>query len=487
MDTCLDCLWELLRGSVFDTSKIDEEVTNKDENWIHKSKEAEKCVQIIDKFFFDLQNIKFEKTVPISMPQHLEVFRISLSEFHIRSMIGIQEGAMEAKEMSHDCNLCAVCRGCAEKFYDAVVKGDSTERALPADLEHYFMLPAQMHYYQNGLNGSKERRRLNNKLLCLKGFSSSTPTIHSATFSSDCAGGGLYINYQGVGIVVDPGIGFVKSMHKHGIFITDINVIIITHDHLDHNADAAVLSSLLHDYNTYTQRKNKIVKEIFNTKSDKPHEIIWIADGETKNKLSKQVENLIPLRKYLGRQKQIFSRNNDIKLSAVQTEHIRGNKETYGIKISLKYNGITVNLGYTSDTGYFTGLADYYRDVDLLIFNISDIYKKDVKGIKDKHSHLGYNGSLKLLQESGAKVAIASEFCCTNGDIRVKLVKILKEEISTESKCDVFPGEIGLNIDLPSLKVECCICKNKVFAEDVKIVAPEKEYERIQYICGNCI
>ena len=40
-------------------------------------------------------------------------------------------------------------------------------------------------------------------------------------------------------------------MHKNGIYINDIDIVIITHDHLDHNADAKVISSLLYDLNNY--------------------------------------------------------------------------------------------------------------------------------------------------------------------------------------------------------------------------------------------
>lgn len=486
METILDCMWELLRELVINTSIVDNDITTRNTNWIRKAEDAEKSVKIIETFFDNLKNNIAPYNEEISMPLHLQAFKKALEGFHDGSINGVREGALEAKAMSHNCCFCAVCRGCAEKFYEAVANGDSTERVLPVQLENYFLLPAQMHYYQSGLIGSKERRLLNNKLLCLKGFSSSTPTIHSATFSSDCAGGGLYINYQGFGIAVDPGIGFVKSMHKYGVFITDIDLVIITHDHLDHNADAAVLSSLLYDYNRYSHKKDKIIREIFGTEKDETHKIRWIVDESTKNKLYNQVDQLSLLEEYLKEPISVEC-NNSIKLSAIRTEHIRGNTETYGIKISMGYDEGIVVLGYTSDTGYFPGLSTYLQDVDVLIFNISDIYKKDVKGIKNKHSHLGYNGSLKLLKDSNAKLAIASEFCCTNGDFRANIVKVLKEEISVTDGCDVFPGEIGLSIDLPLLQVECSFCKKKVSANSVKFIAPGKEYDKIQYICGNCI
>lgn len=68
-----------------------------------------------------------------------------------------------------------------------------------------------------------------------------------------------------------------------------------------------------------------------------------------------------------------------------------------------------------------------------MVFNVSDIYKKDVKGIKNKNSHLGYNGSIELLKNTNYKIGIASEFCCTNEDFRINFIKAVKRELEKEN------------------------------------------------------
>lgn len=51
-------------------------------------------------------------------------------------------------------------------------------------------------------------------------------------------GGGYFLWHKGHGIAIDPGFGFVYALYfYHGITIRDINTVIITHDHMDHNAD----------------------------------------------------------------------------------------------------------------------------------------------------------------------------------------------------------------------------------------------------------
>ena len=485
MDTCLDSLWELIRNPI---GKI---VNDSGESVIDKAKLlSEKCILAaecknnIDEFFKNLIKKDYlSESHSVEMPDHLIIFRDLLENFSEISVNGLSIGAKKAKESVNQCKLCSVCRGCANEFYDEISKRKIVEKSLPFDLENYFSNRPQMFYYNSNLKDESEKVDLTDKLLCLKGFSSSTPTVHSIAFNSDCVGGGLYINYKGLGIAIDPGIGFVDSMHKNGIYINNIDVVIITHDHLDHNSDAEMISSLLYDYNGYFKRKNAIVKDVFQFQGEQEHSITWIVDDDTKKKLKGKVKNITRLNDFVGSKKQIITHNKDIKLSAIHTKHVKDNNNTYGIKIYLSYDKEFI-VGYTSDTMYFDDLSKFFNGLNIIIFNVSDIYKNDVKGIKDKHSHLGYNRSLKLLQNISSDLAIASEFCCTNGDFRMGFVNTLNSELK---EVNLLPGEIGLKVDIPNLLVECSICKSKSSLKDVTIIAPKKDFEKIQYICRHCL
>lgn len=483
METCLCELWELLRTPVSKIVNNHDDPVTKKEAFTQKCDAAEMASKLIEDFFFELDECFGQPKKTIMMPEHVKIFRESLEDFFEKSVNGVKEGASLAKEASEKCNMCAVCSGCSQKFYDSIIRQKMEEKSLPIGLENYFLMPTQMHYYQQSMSGASEHFHLQDRLLCLKGFSSSTPTIHSIAFDAECAGGGLYVNYQGIGIVIDPGLGFVKSMHKKGVYINNIDVVIITHDYLDHNADAKVISSLLYDLNNYNQRKNKIVKEVFELDNTKEHTITWIVDEGTKYLLEKNVKHIKTLADYVGRKKQILEGNKNLKMVALRTKHIRDSEETFGIQLFLDYE-TTISIGYTSDTAYFTDLSAFFAKTDILIFNVSDIYKKDVKGIQDKHSHLGYNGSFKLLKDVKPKIAIASEFCCTNGDFRMEFMDTLSQELKAQRK--IVLGEIGLNISLPRLEIECSFCGKMTEMESVKMIAPRREYGKIQYACRHC-
>jgi hypothetical protein len=58
--------------------------------------------------------------------------------------------------------------------------------------------------------------------------------------SQGAVGGGYFLRHRGIGIAIDPGHAFLKTIYeKHDICAADIDVIIITHFHQDHCGDIA--------------------------------------------------------------------------------------------------------------------------------------------------------------------------------------------------------------------------------------------------------
>lgn len=62
-------------------------------------------------------------------------------------------------------------------------------------------------------------------------------------------GGGIYIKWRGTGLVIDPGINFMENMHMSGLGINDIDAVIVTHNHIDHNGDLITIDDLAFQFN----------------------------------------------------------------------------------------------------------------------------------------------------------------------------------------------------------------------------------------------
>lgn len=64
-------------------------------------------------------------------------------------------------------------------------------------------------------------------------------------------GGGYYLLWQGKGIVIDPGYDFIQNFYDEGFSLEDIDAVIITHSHPDHDDDFSSLTTLVKEWNEY--------------------------------------------------------------------------------------------------------------------------------------------------------------------------------------------------------------------------------------------
>jgi len=82
------------------------------------------------------------------------------------------------------------------------------------------------------------------ELLIMRRWNSHTPALYNVL------GGGYFLWWDGKGTVIDPGCGFVKLFRSETRYnLGYIDMVIVTHDHLDHCHDLASLISLLRQYN----------------------------------------------------------------------------------------------------------------------------------------------------------------------------------------------------------------------------------------------
>lgn len=356
-------------------------------------------------------------------------------------------------------------------------------RDIPLDIGPYFDEASQFKHYCEYEKICRLHRDIEDKFICLKGFSSSTPLFNSAAFGTECLGGGFYFRYKGHGIAIDPGIGFISLMHRNNLFIHDIDTVIVTHAHLDHNCDVWKLSAMEHDYYRSKDREQTFFKKFFQCNNHVSKKINWYMDEDTIRSTHEILDERFVHALSECCDGHAVQLNDNIVLRAVRTEHIRDNRITYGIKLSFISNSAEYKWGYTSDTRFFDGLGQFFKDSQVLIFNISDIYPSDVEGRKAKRTHLGFDGSLQLLQSTQPSLALASEFCCNNGDYRFEITKALRAHSGTF----ILPSTPGLTIDIGDRTVKCSLCQKSVSANDVKVARPIKEFGDILYICPHCL
>lgn len=361
--------------------------------------------------------------------------------------------------------------------------------SIPPYLRQYFSEDSQFYYYEEYKKHICLHRQIENRFLCLKGFSSSTPLVNSAAFDSNSMGGGFFFKFNGLGIVVDPGIGFTTLMHKHNIFIDDIDVVLVTHSHIDHNCDVAALSSLLHDFNRSRESRIKVYSEYLGYPASINHTIEWFLDDTTLNNSTEILDkDHVHRLAELVSQPYCFLESHAVALSitAFHTQHIKGSSDSFGLRFEFNLTERSAVWGYTSDTSYFDDLISLLAGCDVLVLNISDIYVTDVVHSKLKRSHLGFTGCERLISQIHPNLALISEFCCTNGDYRFEIVRALREKYP-QLNTIILPAEIGCSISISAADMECTLCRRLSSISSLKVIRPQHEYEKMQYVCRNCL
>lgn len=432
-----------------------------------------------------------------------------------------------------NCKKCVDCKKCTSLFYIALAEkfinvengfdnkiidkwfskkeelinlyGEFNFSPIPPYISRHFVLNESVYEFQK-----KQKKYINetkdimNSIIMLKGMSSSSPYLYNSIFENEhFTGGGVYINYNNIGIAIDPGYGFIENMNKNKIFIDDIDIVIITHFHIDHTNDIRLIDDLnrsinygikdfenINDYNEYKFGwKEKLKQE-----GKKPHIIKWYVDTHTNENLMRDFNLLIndihtietssfnePIEIFNGILMNPFH-SKHIQYNYYKDTKIKSNYKDNTFGFTLYFEDFDKKIGYTSDTAYTPELSNWLKDSNCIIANISGIYEDDYLSIKQKDRHLGYSGCKKLLNSTDASLFIISEFWNGISDLRFDVCKSLSKECGRK----VIPGEIGLQVSLKDCSVRCTICGNYSCMESIRTIAPVGEMKKIVFSCDNC-
>lgn len=164
------------------------------------------------------------------------------------------------------------------------------------------------------------------------------------------ASGGFILEMDGEMICVDPGPGTLVKAVQNKINLRKLTGVVVTHTHPDHATDA------------------EIVVEAMSIGAKKRRGIVignkYLLKGDAKTYYTPLFSkyHLEAVNKYYALKPGKSAHIGSIKVTAVKTKH-RDSKA-----IGIVFEG-SEKIGYTSDTEYFNGLEDYYRDCDYLIIN----------------------------------------------------------------------------------------------------------------------
>ncbi len=159
--------------------------------------------------------------------------------------------------------------------------------------------------------------------------------------------GGLYFNFDGFNIHVDPGPGAFVHSHRKGIEPYWTDAVIVSHRHLDHCAD---VNHVLESMTLGGKKKRGVLFCPADAIGEDPVVLEYTRGN---------IEKTVIIEEGLN-----YRLTNGLELF-FPLKHIHG-VETYGVVFKWKRR-----IGYVSDTRFFEELKTAYADTELLILNVT--------------------------------------------------------------------------------------------------------------------
>jgi phosphoribosyl 1,2-cyclic phosphodiesterase len=196
--------------------------------------------------------------------------------------------------------------------------------------------------------------------------------------------GGFRINGS-LKIHIDPGPGALANSHFYGQEPRAWDLLIVTHNHIDHVNDAGLMIEAVSKWN---EKHGFLIA----SKS--------VIEGDEKGDKGVAAYHLGKLEKHEiavpGKQIKLRIRGKSISILPTKVKH----EDKTGFGFVLEMDGLLI--GYTSDTEYFAGISEQYAGCDVLIANCLKPSEDGIPG------HLYSDSTAKLFSEAAPKLGIIS-------------------------------------------------------------------------------
>lgn len=318
-----------------------------------------------------------------------------------------------------------------------------------------------------------------NQIRILRRWNSHTPSV------MDVYGGGYFLCWNKKGTIIDPGCSFIKMFHELTPYnLGNVNMIIATHDHVDHCQDLGTLLSLFRQFNKWSLEngisKSPHILDIimsqgvaaqFTSFISHPENTPFLRYGKfipptqidrvqapptiALKKKTLNVDKWDPHIKALCQlYNQTIESDYNYKLKALPTKHLEllGGDTSMGLRFDLFGEKSTCSIVISGDTGVdeYNGsekadiynrhitaknMAEYYNGCKLLILHVGSMEKHNKGNLLREQQHLGLQGVVEILYEieEKPKVVVLTEWGYEFGRLglngRTKFTKLVAQAL----------------------------------------------------------
>ncbi len=228
--------------------------------------------------------------------------------------------------------------------------------------------------------------------------------------------GGMWLNLDGTNILIDPGPGSLVRIFEKGFDTRDIDVIVVSHRHLDHSSD---LNAVLESATESTKKPLELLVS--------PEDVISGEEPILLKYLRKGIKNF-----GIEKEGKVFEFKN-VRIKTL-IKHIHAGAETYGLAFETEHKRIV----YVPCGKFFEGmLSGYPESADIMIFNTTFVKPKG------NIQHLSSEDVLKMLKKLKPKKAVITHFSL---EMLKSNPKAVAESLRRESGLEVIAAEDGMKV-----------------------------------------
>jgi len=195
--------------------------------------------------------------------------------------------------------------------------------------------------------------------------------------------GGMWLNLDGVNLLIDPGPGSLVRIFEHGFDTKNLNGIVVSHRHLDHSSD---LNAVVESATESTKKPLELLVS--------PEDVVEGDDPILLKYLKKGIGEFGIIRENT----ELTYRN--IKIIGT-IKHIHEGAETYGIEFHSENKKVI----YVPCGKFYEGMLEGYSEgADMMIFNTT--FPAPV----DEYNHLSVDDVERMLLRYKPEKAIITHF-----------------------------------------------------------------------------
>jgi ribonuclease BN (tRNA processing enzyme) len=301
----------------------------------------------------------------------------------------------------------------------------------------------------------------------LRRWNSHTPMLYGEL------GGGYLLRWNRRGIVLDPGCTFLDVFRRDhpNVYVerhcmSDISMVVATHDHIDHCEELSTLITLLRSLDEWKKREREITgNEHPPTRVDLilSHGVYFKCQTileHPENRRLLRTCKVLPMRGVCSKRDEIdVVREYGLCIKCLRTRHreVLGDDTGFGLRMTLLQNGKRqFVLCDTGDTKYSRFLAEQYEGADLLILHLGTLEQLPQQS-SGRKEHLCFGGVVRVLRQlrKPPKLVLLAEWGLEFRvpGYRTRFTEFVRRYCGNDTP--ILPTDIGMRVRIPDCHVWC--------------------------------